>query len=214
MSIVNCPNCLQPTEWIITVNQRPHCPRCARQTVPRTQTFKEFKENYLRARQTVPRPAVEGDIGNWLDAQWEKAHRVQVNIQYRVNLQNLERPSASLTLERDLSASRSLNTVLRHKIEELERQLKMYEPVSQYNGLSIEEWRTAALKAESEARTERGLRMVYMRSAERRRKRIDGMCAEAKVNEDFIGLLQQRLKARLAQLERVRQACDGQSLDP
>ena len=107
---------------------------------------------------------------------------------------------------------------LQHKIEELERQLKMYEPVSQYNGLSIEEWRTAALKAESELRQEQGLRHTYMRAALRRLKIIDGLRAEAKVNEDFIGLLQQRLKARLAQLERVRQACDvadgGQSLDP
>jgi len=106
----------------------------------------------------------------------------------------------------------------KNEIAELERRLKMYEPVSQYNGLSIEGWRTAALKAESEARTEQGLRHTYMRAALRRLKIIDDLRAEAKVNEDFIGLLQQRLKARLAQLERVRQACDvedgGQSLDP
>ena len=175
----DCPNCQQPTEWSRDGAQRPHCSRCYCVST-RTQIFKEFKENYLRARQTVPRPAVEGDIGDWAECKgWKFARGVWYS-QFEKMIEGLER---------DLSASRSFNTVLRHKIEELERQLKMYEPVSQYNGLSIEEWRTRALKAESEARTERSIRMTYMRSAERKRKRIDETCAEAKANEDFIQLL-------------------------
>ena len=75
----------------------------------------------------------------------------------------------------------------------------MYEPVNQYNGLSIEEWRTAALKAESEARSLKTLCATYSHLATRRRKIIEELHGQA--NE------------LRAQLERVRQALGvGQNL--
>jgi hypothetical protein len=87
----------------------------------------------------------------------------------------------------------------KNEVAELERRLKMYEPVSQYNGLSIEEWRTAALKAESELSQEQGLRHTYMRAALRRLK--------------VIGELRGQANELRAQLERVRQALGvGQNL--
>jgi hypothetical protein len=102
--------------------------------------------------------------------------------------------------------------------EELKRKLKLHEPISSYNGLSIEQWRERALKAESEARLAQSLNSCYIRQSERNRKRVVDLQEERKVNEDFIKLLSDRLGKRLAQIDTIRRACDvtdgGASLDP
>jgi len=132
----------------------------------------------------VPRRAVAGDIGDWAECQaWKFAH----GDVWSPALKPKPKPKPYAPY------------VHPYVIAELERRLKMYEPVNQYNGLSIEEWRTAALKAESEARSLKTLCATYSHLATRRRKIIEELHGQA--NE------------LRAQLERVRQALGvGQNL--
>jgi hypothetical protein len=275
MYSIKCPSCGTIHAWFGGLDQR--CTQCksvgeALKVLPGDLDNGQVFDG-KRWHQLYPREAVEGDIGNWLDAQRglrltpENAEseersiyhsstdgRIPLSFKGRHLLQNLRfatsqaiqecfvpsqatytvhdalslaraavarrmgelearaRDSADYsagyaqqrekveTLERELIAMRAEVERRVENIDELERKLKMYEPVSQYNGLSIEEWRTAALKAESELRVEKSIRTVYERAASRRLKTIDGLRAEVKVRDGFIVLLQQRIRAYGEQL--------------
>lgn len=106
---------------------------------------------------------------------------------------------------------RATVAALTQEIGDLQHQLKNYEPVSKYNGLSIEQWQRRALNAESALLTT----LIWKDRALKAE-------SELKTNEDFIGLLQARLLNARNHLARVRYHCDmpevgdrnGQAFDP
>lgn len=105
--------------------------------------------------------------------------------------------------------------------EELQRKLKNYEPVNFYDGLSIEQWRERALKAESVQRFSDTVIGCYSRSRARMLKRIAELTHTVQVSGDFIDMQTKRLINARNHVTRVRQACDelepadnGAALDP
>jgi len=70
-------------------------------------------------------------------------------------------------------------TLATAKIEELERRIKNYEPVSLYNGLSIDQWKERAEAAEAQLTSQAG-------ELQRAREKVIEECA--KVCDDYAAL--------------------------